>query len=109
MKRFTVTYEIVTPESAEEGEAAEHGFVLPGDWHVSIDEALANPKTNYGVTLREAIDLAQPHEDCGNWFAETTTDRCDYTSGAYEQRSIHPPLDITPSSYRRIKKLINAR
>ena len=109
MKRFKVTYYIMTPESAEEGDFDQTGFVLPGGWNIPIDEALADIEADYRMTLREALDLAQPDEDCGNWFAETTTDRCDYASGAYEQRSIHPDRDITPSSYRRIKKLINAR
>src|SRR5690606_18229007 len=39
MPKFNVTYEIVTPESAEVGDAAERGFVAKG------------------VSLREAVDL----------------------------------------------------
>ena len=33
---FAVTYEIVTPDSAEHGEAEERGFVAPGEWHDSV-------------------------------------------------------------------------
>ena len=106
MAQFTVTYCIVTPDSAEHGDYAETGFVIPGQWTIPISEALANKEDDYTMTLREALDLAQPDEDCGRWFAETTTERCDYSTGAYEQRAIHPPHNITPSSYNRLRRLI---
>lgn len=36
MKAFSVTYEIVTPESAEQGEYEDLGYVLPGGWHGNV-------------------------------------------------------------------------
>lgn len=109
MGKFRVTYEYVTPESAEEGEAAETGFVLPGGWMVTIASAMDDKHGQYDMTLREALDLAQPDCDCGRWFSETTQDRCNYATGAVETRSIHPPQDITPSSYARLRRLLRAR
>lgn len=106
---FQVTYEIYTPESAEDGDNAECGFVLPGEWNIPIDEALADKDGVYTMSLREALDLAQPNEDSGRWFSETSNDRCNYSTGAIEIRAIHPPENITPSSYRRIKRLLKAR
>jgi hypothetical protein len=97
---FTVTYEIVTPDSAEHGEAEEMGYVSPGQWH---DE---EPQP---MTLREAIQLCSPTHDCGRWWAETGEDRCDYRTGAVETRSIHPPRNITPSSYARITRMLRCR
>jgi hypothetical protein len=97
---FTVTYEIVTPDSAEHGEAEEMGYVSPGQWH-------DNEPTS--MSLREAMQLCSPAYDCGRWWAETSEDRCDYSTGAVETRSIHPPRNITPSSYARITRILRCR
>lgn len=32
---YSITYDIVTPESAEHGEAAERGYWMPGGWRYS--------------------------------------------------------------------------
>lgn len=93
---FRVTYEIITPESAENGDADERGFVAPGEWRG------AEP---VDMTLREAMRLAYPQEDCGGWFAEVDG-RQNYRTGAEERRSIHPPRNITPSSYDRLCRLL---
>lgn len=106
---FTVTYEIISPESSEDCDNDETGFVLPGDWLVPIDEAMADKDRDLTMSLREALDLAQPNEDSGRWFTETGSGRCDYATGIQEFRAIHPPENITPSSYRRIKRLLRAR
>ena len=44
MNKFSVTYEIVTEESAEDGDSAESGFV------------------GEGLSLRDALDLAASTE-----------------------------------------------
>ncbi len=36
MIKIRMTYETVTPESAEDGDFADHGFAQPGGWHFSI-------------------------------------------------------------------------
>ncbi|MCQ4158746.1 hypothetical protein NON00_02240 [Roseomonas sp. GC11] len=97
---FSVTYEIVTPESAEEGDAAERGFVLPGEWRQS-----ANEIGDVRMSLRDAMRLAYPQEDCGNWWAEADG-RTDYETGAVETRCIHPPRNITAASYARVSRLL---
>ena len=106
---FRVTYEIVTPESAEYGEAEETGFVMPGEWRTDIETALNYSGESYGMTLREALTLCSPDTDCGQWFAETTDNLCDYATGGVERRSIHPPQGITPSSYRRLKRIMGVK
>lgn len=95
---FRVTYEIVTPESAEHADADERGFVAPGEWRG--DEPV-------WMTLREAMRLARPQQDCGLWFSEVDG-RVDYRTGAVETRSIHPPANITASSYARLARLLLA-
>ena len=105
MGRFRVTYEIVTPESAEYGDAAERGFVTPGERYDDIDTAMKQPHDAYDMSLREAIGLAYPQEDSGSWWSEVDG-RHDYRTGAEERRSIHPPANITAASYARVARLL---
>jgi hypothetical protein len=103
---FRVTYEIVTPESAEHGDAAERGFVEPGEWKTTIEESLAG-KDQHTMSLREAMRLCYPVEDAGHWW--TGEAEQDHQTGAYETRSIHPPNGITASSYARVSRLLGVR
>ena len=96
---FRVTYDIVTPESAEQGDTAEAGFVQPGGWHTEDSE---------GMSLRQAISLCGCLEDVGSWFVECDG-RMDYRTGAEERRSLHPPRNVTPASYARLKRLLGVR
>ena len=98
MKRFAVTYEIVTPESAEHGDAAERGYCAPGGWH--FDEPTP-------LTLSEAASIIGCVEDSGSWFTETDG-RQDYRTGAEERRSLHCPRNITAASYARIRRALRA-
>lgn len=98
---FTVTYEVVTPESAEQGDAESRGFVLPGGWRVDVTD----DSDDVGMSLREALRLASPQEDSGSWFSEVDG-RVNYRTGAVETRSIHPPRNVTPSSYERLARII---
>lgn len=107
MKRFIVTYDIVTPESAEVGDAAERGFLTPGAWRYPLETS--NLNDDYTMTLREALDLiGDACENCGTWFAEVDG-RQDFKTAAVETRALHPPRSITPSSYRRLARLLGAR
>lgn len=105
--KFHVTYEIVTHESGEAGEASDAGFVLPGNWHVDTATALADTAGEYGMSLREACTLVECPRDTGRWFSEEG-ERLDYATGAAETRALHPPQGITPSSYRRLARLLRA-
>src|SRR5690606_16190035 len=72
--RFVVTYEIITPESAADSDAAERGFVGP-DGRPADDRAL--------VTLREALAIAGSYpDDAGayRWFSSYP--ETDYRTGA---------------------------
>jgi len=95
--RFRVTFQIVTFESAADGDIERAGFVLPGGWHFA-----APAETD--MTLREALELCCPQEDCGSWFCEVD-ERIDYRSGEHETRALHPPRNITASSYKRLRRL----
>jgi hypothetical protein len=82
---FAVTYEIVTPESAAEGEADERGFICEG------------------VSLRDAIKRVQEtrtaHVDGVECIAAdeyplrsvSITNGMEYLTGAQETRTLHMP------------------
>lgn len=106
--RFRVTYDIVTPESAENGDTAENGFVLPGGYHVDVATAIADTEGDYEMDLRTALNYVCPQENSGRWFTECDG-RENYRTGEHETRSLHPPRSITASSYRRLCKLFKIR
>jgi len=112
--RFRVTYDIVTPESAEAGDYAESGFAHPGGWKF--------PATDPGpheITLREAIGVcgyyppaATPgsggFENSGSWWTTIDANQ-NYRTGEATSYSIHPPRNITRASYRRITRYLTGR
>lgn len=101
--QWRVTYDIVTPESAEHGDYADSGFVNADGLPVA---ALIGRETEgVAMTLREALELCQPSEDSGTWLTETEG-RVDPATGESESRSLHPPRNITPASYARLKRLL---
>jgi hypothetical protein len=99
-KFFRVSYEIITHESAEHGDAEERGFVLPGEWREPVET-----KEDVNMGLRDAMRLAHPLEDSGSWWQEVDG-REDYATGAREYRAIHPPKNITAASYARVSRLL---
>jgi hypothetical protein len=104
MMKFKVTYQTVTPESAEHGDFADSGFVTPGGGHYPVNDC-----GDMTITLREAMKLACPSCDCGGWFAEESEGRVNYRTGAVETRSIHPPMHITASSYLRVRRALGIK
>ena len=113
-RNWYVTYQIVTPESAEDGEAAEHGYFLYGGWHHDIDKIMAMSDDEreaemqaLGMDLRTALDCVSCLEDSGRWFSESDP-RLNYRDGSDETRSLHPPDNITPASYERVKRLLKS-
>ena len=91
---FRVTFEIVTPESAEQGEAAAVGFMA---LNVRLREAVLEAGSSRSVC-----------EDAGRWFTRTVTD---YRAGQHDEitYAIHPPPTITPASYARLARLLTGR
>ena len=98
MAAFTLTYDIVTHESAEHGEYAESGFYSSGGWHT---EDRPEPED-----LHSAVDMMGRGscEDAGRWFTQVDGS-INYQTGEDERRSVHPPQGITPSSYRRLRRI----
>jgi hypothetical protein len=121
MPKWTVTYHTITQESAEHGDYADHGFVTSGGWHTPHTvymEDLAHCTTDYARemhqshyvfdTLKEALDYVTPQEDAGRWFDEVDPNT-NYRTGEDEYRQLHPPVNITSSSYKRLKRALGVR
>jgi len=61
MAQFHVTYDVITPESAEQGDVAERGFIDSRGWHVELPDGVCGEpagaiKDACGMTLREALN-----------------------------------------------------
>lgn len=103
---FNVTYEIVTPESAEDGDVEERGFIVKG---VSLREAI----TEVHNTRTSRVDGVEAIEtDCWpmidpRWV--TVINGMEFETGACESRSLHMPGDLTSATRRRIARLVGAR
>jgi len=107
MPKFRVTYQVVTEESAQDGNFAEHGYALPGGYKFSIKDVSArpNPISDYEMSLREAIGISVFPEDSGNWFSSVDGEM-DYRTGDVTTYALHPPRNITKASYARLKRLL---
>ena len=102
---FTLTYEIVTPESAEYGDAAERGF---------RDERGNRYAEPVAVPLRAALNTLgsmEPNDsecESARWWSEIDGAE-NYRTGAHEYRTLHLPDGITPASRARVNRLIKSR
>lgn len=98
MTPFRVTYDVVTPESAEHGNVAESGYFFRGGWrHDDPSE----------WTLREIVSQfgRKSLENSGSWFS-TCDDGINYRTGECVSYAVHPPDNITAASYARLCRLL---
>jgi hypothetical protein len=115
--KIQMTYEVVTPESAEDGDFADHGFAEPGGWTYSIadesfeercksvgrDQALKDmtPEPEEFDTVAEAVEFlshygpfeASCYPLCKSgghdcWVTQADSD-VDYSTGAETRLSFH--------------------
>lgn len=89
---YSITFETITPESAEHGDYHDAGFM--------VEEEEAD--------LRTVIENAQSYgicEDSGDWFSSVDPSH-NYYTGEEIFYSLHLK-GITPSTYNRIKKLLS--
>ena len=114
---FRVTYDIVTPESAEHGDFAGNGFLDANENRDAFredgvecsdaerDRIIA---ADHNMTLRDAIELLSCLEcDGGGSFYESDG-RQNYRTGEEERRALHLPDNVTPASYARIVRALKA-
>lgn len=101
MNAFRVTYDVVTPESAEHGDTADSGYYSRGGWK-------HNDPSDW--TLHEVVSQFGRNslEDCGSWFATTDSDT-NYRTDEDTSYAVHPPRNITAASYGRLIRLLSYR
>lgn len=99
--KWRVCFEVVTEESAIEGDASERGFI--GEFN-SLRDAIENcgPRTNRcdGGTWWPS---SYPIRDTFTWF---TRYFYEWESGDHYTVSIHPPRNITLSSLKRLERFL---
>ena len=115
--KFSITYATVTPESAEYGDYAEHGWIMPGYWQYPLENSegynenvLEQAKTGeFNLSLSDAINFARElgiYGNDGNWFS-TIDPSEDYQTGESTMYSLHLE-NITESTRNRIARLLQS-
>jgi hypothetical protein len=118
-RRFNVTYEIVTEESASISDADERGFLKANGMAVELRPGVCGGpagriKDRCRMTLREALELVSGCFDTGSdgfTYYEADGRSIDYGI-AEERRALHLPDNATAASVERIARLLtkeNAR
>ena len=99
--KYSVTYEIITEESAEHGDAEERGFISEG---VSLRDAIDDLMSASAdrLTCIEANDSYDPY-----WV--TVCYAMHFVTGDYERRSLHLPRNLSLSTRKRIARLLGAK
>jgi hypothetical protein len=98
---FRVTYDIVTEDSAADGDVAESGYYSRGGWKHDdpSDWTLHEVVSQFG---RNSL------EDVGSWFSSYSPD-INYRTGEDTSYSVHPPRTITRASYARLRRILSYR
>lgn len=108
MKEFNIHYAIITPESAEYGEADEVGLQEEGlRLRDAIKELFATRTSEVdGVSAIESNCDPLPVSGWLEFFPSCTVyNGPEFRTGAQENRSLTPVSRITASSWRRIVRL----
>lgn len=106
MPNFDVTYEIVTQESAEFGDADESDFVVQNVCLRDAIDAVTSTRTNR-VGGVECVEASDSRIEQARWI--TVQNGMEFETGACESRSLHFPRNLTGSSRRRIARLLGVR
>lgn len=100
---FSITYETVTPESAEHGEAEAQGFYLEG---VSFAEAMSYLRNLGAIGCYCEADSYPVSTSCPpRWFTFYDVDT-NYATGEATSYALHIPNNVTPSSRMRIARAV---
>lgn len=99
--QFRVTYDVVTEESAKDGDYAELGFYSRGGWKHDdpSDWTLHDLVSEFG---------RGGFQDGGRSFYSSDSEP-NYRTGDQTSYGIHPPERITPASYARLKRIFCQR
>ncbi len=104
--RFAVTFEIVTEESAEHGEADERGYICTGETLREAIKDVCRTRTNL---VGGCTGVETDSSPCTRPRWVTVYNDMEFETGAYECRALHIPETVTAASARRIARLAGAR
>jgi hypothetical protein len=108
------TYEVITPESAEQGDASERGWYGPGGyfysdggpdaWKPGALKAAIQSARSLGISEPSQYpEIQTPHA----WFSSVDPDQ-DYSSGEATYYSLHVD-GASVSTLRRIARVLSGR
>lgn len=106
MIKYRITYSTITPESAEIGDHAEHGFFEEGGWRYPMDSQGNCDGGEYveAETLRDLLDTMRTHGiytcEGARWFYSDYEVE-DYSTGEVVQYSLH----LAPESERHFERI----
>jgi len=97
MKRYSVSYEIITEESSSYGDAEERGSISESDClRDAIEDVLGGS---------QSIEDIQPSDTDYRWI--TVYYNMDPLTGDYENRTLFFNTDVTLASRKRIDKILS--
>lgn len=99
---FSITYETVTPESAELGDADERGWIIEPNDAYSFSDCYSTLRSAGAIgTYCEADEYPLRAPRTLTFYRVDE----DYRTGAETSWSLHIPAHVTPASRRRIARL----
>jgi hypothetical protein len=116
MKGFKITYEIITPESAKQGDFEDQGWIdeegidlTPDEFDIEdgltvVDKAVRYLKSETGAEGMEASCYPVEKMTKHGWFTSYSYS-VDYQTGAIENRSFHP-IGFTAGEIREIARRV---
>jgi len=97
MKRYSVSYEIITEESVKYGDAEERGTISESNClRDAIEDVLGGS---------QSIGDVQPSDPDYRWI--TVYYHMDLATGDYENRTLFFNTDVTLASRKRIDKILS--
>ena len=99
MTAFMMTYEVITPSSAAHGDVEDAGILYPS---ITLREALDE------LSAAEHVEANEWPVTCPRWVTGYRTHE-DHQSGEVGNLSLHFPEHLTPSTRRRIARLLGVK
>lgn len=112
--RAWITYDLISPESAEEGDVEERGYYAPGGWTFPDPGYTGERAREFGAdnalsvdeVLRWAQDRGPWHGERGTYYDEGDPDT-DYSTGEETRYAVH--FEVSPGTLKRIERLLGVR
>ncbi len=112
-KRIATTYQVVTPESAEQGDYADQGWededgesMVPDEYDVEEEKTAVDKAVEF-LTDKGGLEPSSSHFNTGVWYSTIDPER-DFHSGEEKYYSFHLK-GFTPEEEAQIFEKINLR